>query len=72
MSWRPRPTYAFNDEDLKTAEANISSGRDLLDGILTYDEGVVAYTAFAYVVGFEAEYGYVGVRPSNGGLVRIY
>lgn len=71
-SWRLPPTYAFNDDDLKTAEANILGGRDLLDGILVYDEGLVAYTTFAYVVGFESEYGYVGIRPSNGGLVRMY
>lgn len=44
----------------------------MLDGILVYDKRLVAYTAFAYVVGFESEYGYVGIRPSNGGLVRMY
>lgn len=66
------PTSVFNEEDLQAADGNISSGDDLLSGIVEYNKESISYEVMAYVVGFEAEFGYVGVRPCNGGLTRIY
>ena len=54
------PTCVFNDED------------EDCDDPLPFAAHSVTYTAMAYVTGFENEFGYVGVRPCNGGLTRVY
>lgn len=62
----------FNDEDVSEAEQNLRKGEDALNGVVRYNEDLVSYDLFAYVVGFECEFGYIGVRPCNGGLTRVY
>ena len=57
---------------MQVADGNKNSGNDLLSDIVEYSGDLVAYSVLAYVVGFESEFGYVGVRPCNGGLTRIY
>ena len=70
--WRPRPTSAFNDEDLQVAEQNVAEGRDPLSGIVESLGDTALYDVMAYVVAFANEFGCVGVRPCNGGLTRAY
>ena len=62
----------FNEEDLQLANRNSGSGVDVLSGIVERIGNLPDFEVMAYVVGFEAEFGYVGVRPCNGGLTRTY